>query len=230
MPFRTVLRRTFNAVDRRFDIRGLLRDGGVDPTALEGDRAIEWSWVISRIPRNPVRILDFGSVQSVMTMTCVRLGHSVTSIDLRPLEYEQPGVDFRQGDLLSMTFDSERYDVIINSSTIEHVGLAGRYGSEAMEEGDLSAMAALRRYMKNDGRMLLTIPVGLDDIYPPYHRIYGAERLPRLLEGFSVCEDEFWRKYNGATWQRCSSAEALREQGSASLYALGLFVLKVAPV
>ena len=229
MVLRRIIRHSFNALDRRLNLRGLVRDGGVDPALLEGDRAIEWSWVISHLGTSRacrVKVLDFGSVQSVITMTAARLGHDVTSVDLRAIEYEYPGVTFRRGDLLRMGLGSGSFDVVVNSSTVEHVGLAGRYGAEGDADGDLQAMRELRRVMKEAGTMLLTIPVGRDAVFEPFHRIYGEERLPRLLAGFQVQKEEFWKKQPGSIWIRCSRGEGLEEVGSASCYGLGLFVLR----
>jgi len=53
-------------------------------------------------------------------------------------------------------------------------------------DGDLDAMGILRELLAPGGRMILTIPVGRDQICGPYHRIYGEDRLPRLLDGFGV--------------------------------------------
>ena len=58
----------------------------------------------------------------------------------------------------------------------------------------------------------------------PQHRIYGAERLPRLLDGYRVDDEQFWHKRDGA-WRTCDRDVALKTQGSAAFYSLGLFVL-----
>jgi hypothetical protein len=59
------------------------------------------------------------------------------------------------------------------------------------------------------------------------HRVYGEQRLPRLLDGFRADETQFWAKQDGA-WRAVDRAVALGVAGSASFYALGLFVLSAA--
>jgi hypothetical protein len=72
----------------------------------------------------------------------------------------------------------------------------------------------------------MTIPVGRDLVCAPLHRIYGEERLPRLLEGYSVQEAQYWRRDPAAsTWLEVERDDALHTEGSEWYYALGLFVL-----
>jgi hypothetical protein len=106
--------------------------------------------------------------------------------------------------------------------------LSGRYNNQEEPEGDLRAMTLLRAAMAGpESVMLMTVPVGLDGVYRPYHRVYGAERLPRLLSGFRVIEEAYAAKIDGRNqWQMVSRDVALAIQGSHSFYALGLFVLR----
>ncbi|MFC1869616.1 class I SAM-dependent methyltransferase, partial [Thermodesulfobacteriota bacterium] len=144
---------------------------------LSGDRAIEWSWVTRHLPAQPSLVLDLGCVGSSLTGIASRLGHQVTAVDLNDIEYEMPRVTFRKGDIYELYFDG-KFDVIINCSLIEHVGLENRYGSVKRNDGDLLIMAKLSRLLTSSGKMILTIPVGLDTTFAPFHRIYGTERLP----------------------------------------------------
>jgi Caenorhabditis protein of unknown function, DUF268 len=88
-------------------------------------------------------------------------------------------------------------------------------------------MAILRNLLSPEGRMLMTVPVGHDLICPPLHRIYGSERLPRLLGGYEVHEEQYWAK--DAVWGQTDRDEALATPGSGSFYSLGLFVLGLRP-
>jgi hypothetical protein len=73
---------------------------------------------------------------------------------------------------------------------------------------------------------VVTIPVGRDGVFSPYHRVYGDERLPRLLERFTVELEQYWAKPRDNRWAPVQRGTALGQQGSPSFYALGLFVLK----
>jgi len=135
-------------------------------------------------------------------------------------------IDYRQDDFNELEFGERSFDQVINCSTIEHVGLAGRYGSRAEAYGDLRAMAKLARLLRRDGEMILTLPVGLDDVFAPHHRVYGADRLPRLLEPFVVGEERWWAKPDGRRWEPVRRELALATQGSPSYYVLGLVVAR----
>jgi hypothetical protein len=79
--------------------------------------------------------------------------------------------------------------------------------------------------MKSKGIMLLTLPVGQDAVISPLHRIFGPQRLPRLIKGFHVIESLFYRKDMQNIWMACSQREAYAEVGNDHYYALGCMVL-----
>jgi SAM-dependent methyltransferase len=196
---------------------------------LGGDRWVEWGFCVSRIPTEPGQVLDFGADIGFLSFAAAERGHEVVAFDRveAALEYEHPRVRPLQGDILTHEFAGTRFDLILNCSTVEHVGLAGRYGSFERENGDLEAMKVLRGLLKPQGQMVVTVPVGQDAVFAPNHRVYGEQRLPRLLDGFAINEEQFWQKQD-RHWVQVERAAALAEEASDRFYALGLFVL-VAP-
>jgi hypothetical protein len=201
-------------------------DGG-GPT-LQGDRWVEWSFCFARLAEGQGTTLDFGSDIGFLALGAAQRGHKVVAFDREELDidYEHERVHAVRGDVLTHDFGAQRFDQIINCSTVEHVGLSGRYGSFEASDGDLQAMATLRGVMSPMGRMILTIPVGRDLVAAPLHRVYGEERLPRLLQGFSIVEEQYWCKEDGR-WRQTARTQALDVAASQSFYALGLFVLGV---
>lgn len=203
---------------------------------LAGDRDIEWSWVSSQMPSGPGEALDFGPGDSVMGLIAAQRGFKVTAVDLKPVQwhYIYSGLQFIHGDILKLTLPTNHFDLIINCSTVEHVGLAGRYGvTEDNPDGDIETMSRLNELMKLGGTMLLTIPVGQDAVFPPLCRVYGAQRLPRLLEGYKVEKEAFWVKDNQNRWVLTEKEAALNFKAKAdswnplkNVYALGCFVLR----
>ena len=195
---------------------------------LLGDRDIENSWVVAQMPDGPGAALDFGCGLGWGGLSAARRGFNVTAIDLQPVTwyYEHPSLHFVQGDIFEFDFPSEHFDLIINCSTVEHVGLSGRYGVKVDNpDGDMEAMALLRRLLKPHKVMLLTIPVGRDRIDPPLHRIYGEKRLPALLQGWKVTKKEYWIKDESNRWILAEEPVVLRKEPSGHCYGLGLFVL-----
>ena len=200
---------------------------------LLGDRDIEWSWVAGNLPADPGRVLDFGPSDATTPLIAAMRGGQVFAIDLGAPPntlYHHAGITRVRGDLLTYDFGVQRFDTVINCSTVEHVGLPGRYGSADSPDGDLRAMRKLHGLMAGrESCMVLTIPVGRDGIYAPAHRVYGAARLPALLEGFRIERQVYFAKSpEDRRWRETSRDAALAVQGSASFYALGLFVLGLA--
>ena len=197
---------------------------------LKGDRDVENSWVAAQLPENPGKVLDFGCATSHLPLLERMKGGEVTGLDQMPVDvpFQSERLNYVQGDILDLDLGDTKFDVIVNCSAIEHVGLAGRYGSKDLTDGDLLAMQRLRDLVGTpDGIMILTLPVGKDSVFAPLHRVYGEVRLSRLLEGFEVMDKEFWSKRDGSNiWVRVSEGEALNVDPSRSFYALGLMVLK----
>ena len=185
---------------------------------------------MARLAEGPGRTLDFGADVGFLSLAAAQRGHEVVALDRLALTpaFHHERVEFRQADILDRPLSGQEFDQILNCSSVEHVGLAGRYDSTDRADGDLEAMAIMREALAPEGRMVMTIPVGQDLVCSPVHRIYGADRLPRLLAGYAVEEQQFWQKRPGrSVWAQTDRETALATQGSASFYALGLFVLTV---
>ena len=203
---------------------------------LSGDRDIEWSYIASRLPLGTGRVLDFGCGAGNMSIHAIQKGYSVLALDLQPCRFPwlHSNVEFVWGDLLRLELPTDQFDYVLNCSTVEHVGLAGRYGVPVEEtDGDLHTMAKMRKLLKSSGRMLMTIPCGRDAAIVPWHRVYGRERLPRLLEQFAVEEQVFWAKRSDNRWYVTTAQDALSYEptyhptiATRCSYALGCFTLR----
>jgi SAM-dependent methyltransferase len=214
-------------LSRRLDAAMAGAGSPADRRTLAGDREIEWTWTLAHVRREPGRILDFGSGNGMMALGAAFAGNDVVAVDLEPEQYafHPSGIEYVQGDLNELELEPGAFDQILNCSTVEHVGLAGRYGSPDDPDGDLRAMENMARLLKPDGSMILTIPVGQDAVHRPLHRIYGGERLPRLLEHWAIGEERYWAKPRDDRFEPVARDDALAVTGSASYYALGLFVV-----
>ncbi len=193
---------------------------------LRGDRDIEHSWIAARMPEGPGQGLDFGSGDSHLSLVAIRRGFQMTAADRSYIDwpFEHPAFTFVQGDALARGLPAQSFGLIINCSTIEHLGL-GRYGDRYDAQADLDGMRQLRSLLKTDGVLLMTVPVGIDAVYPRVHRVYGRTRLPLLLEGFVIREREFWTKNDQNRWNLASEDAALNWASTDYAYALGCFVL-----
>jgi SAM-dependent methyltransferase len=198
------------------------------PPNLLGDREIEYSFVSSYLPTGPGRSLEFGCGSSYLSLVAVRKGFTAMAVDLQPVhwDYKHPNLSFIQKDFLDLDVPQASFDLVLNCSSIEHVGLT-RYGDRAAVDGDLKTMERLREVMKPGAIMLLTIPVGRDSVFPPLHRVYGRERLPRLLDGFTTEYREYWIKNGENRWEQVDEEIAFNYVPQPHVYGLGCFVLRV---
>ena len=200
-----------------------------------GERQVEWTFISAHMPQGSGEALEFGCEFGYLSLLAARKGFHVTALDLQPQNFpwQDSRVEFLQGDLLQLDLPLNSFDLIINCSSVEHVGLAGRYGIEHMEtDGDLAAMQRMLALLKPAGTLLMTCPCGRDTVFAPWHRVYGAVRLPKLLHGFVMEKECFWTKNDENRWVSADRAAALNFAPSMhptrpqdSSYALACFVL-----
>jgi SAM-dependent methyltransferase len=194
---------------------------------LTGEREIEWPWTLAHVHRGPGRVLDFGSGNGMLALGASFAGNHAVAVDLEHEQYLFRGhdIEYVQGDFNELEFEPGSFDQIINCSSIEHVGLSGRYGSPDDPDGDLKAMTKMAGLLKPGGDMVLSIPIGVDALFAPWHRIYGEKRLPRLLERWQIQEESYWAKVDSPQYEPVTREQALADEGSAGYYALGLYVV-----
>ena len=118
----------------------------------------------------------------------LNMGGIPITIDYNEVKYDSIRYKFWSIDTLKENIASGfKFDCILNISSVEHDGL-GRYGDPINPDGDLETMNLLRSYLKLNGLMFLTVPVGNDSIIFNHHRIYGKHRLPKLLDKWLVVD------------------------------------------
>jgi SAM-dependent methyltransferase len=201
-----------------------------------GERQIEWTFISSEIPEGPGEAMEFGCEFGYLSLLAARKGFRVTALDLQPQNFpwRNPNVHFVQADLLETEMHPESFDLIINCSSVEHVGLAGRYEiRDSITDGDLEVMRRLAGLLKPTGKLLATMPCGRDLVVSPWHRVYGRDRLPRLLSGFVIERELFWIKDKENRWIETDRSTALDfipgvhpVDPHQCSYALGGFVLR----
>lgn len=198
---------------------------------LEGDRAVEYGFVIDNIPDGFGLALDFGS-GGVGTICQALLEKKwvVHALDVQD-HAVPPRVAKITADILE--YSILNYDLIVSCSSLEHVGLAGRYGVAGSDpEGDLKAMRKFYESLMPGGVLLLTLPIGVDHVHGSMHRVYSG-RLNALLDRFNVLKKVYWKKTKGG-WHECPESEALNTVSvsvsetdwQGSIYCIGGFVLQ----
>ncbi|MBP2677390.1 MAG: hypothetical protein H6Q82_455, partial [Deltaproteobacteria bacterium] len=90
-------------------------------------------------------------------------------------------------DLLALPFEDCSIPSLSCMHVVEHVGL-GRYGDPLDPDGDLKAIAELKRVLSVGGTLLFVVPVGKPKIMFNAHRIYSFEQVVDSFREFTLEE------------------------------------------
>ena len=179
--------------------------------AASDERAIEIPWCLARYAGER-RVLDAGYAfaEPAYLAGLTALGASeLTGVDLSASEV--PGLRSVVADVRQLPFPDGSFDLAFCISTLEHVGRDNEiYEVDARREtsGDEAALRELRRVLGRDGRLLVSVPTGLEDdqgwqlVRPPADWIALFERA-----GFIVYEDELYAR-DGTGWHAATLTEA----------------------
>lgn len=142
------------------------------------------------------KIAVIGSLTPWIEAIAINFGNT----DVTTVEYNVPICN----KIKTISYDdfvnsSEKYDVILSYSSIEHSGL-GRYGDPLDPEGDLKTMSEIHRHLKEYGLLLLGVPIGKDCITWNAHRVYGKKRFELLFKDFIELE---WIGYDKSFLDNC---------------------------
>jgi SAM-dependent methyltransferase len=180
------------------------------------ERVVEFPWTVTRDLTG--RVLDAGSTLN-HPHVIVRIRPRVDELDIVTLAPEPQSFPFLDisylfADLRELPVRDAIYDRVVSISTLEHVGMDNtQYGDEGPRSSDPSAdvaraMAEMRRVLKPEGKLFITVPYGAKaDL--GWQRVFDLEGLDELVDAFGPREQhrEFFR-YTAAGWQRSDPQEA----------------------
>jgi SAM-dependent methyltransferase len=179
--------------------------------SFEG-RLIEYQFAHSNIISDEKKIiLDVGSADTKFPIELANKKHIVYSLDITQ-RLVNPKITYIVGTLEDLPFEDNFFDIVTAISTIEHVGL-GRYGDAISPNGDIVAIDEIYRVLKPGGKVIFTIPAGIDLIcYSkskiPLHRVYSPRRIYELLSRFKILELSYVIKKRGV-WHSGSASDAV---------------------
>lgn len=97
--------------------------------------------------------------------------------DYRPAELNLSGLESNKADLMNLPFSDNSVQSLSCMHVIEHIGLE-RYGDPLDAQGDLKAIAELKRVIETDGSLLFVVPLGANAIIQyNAHRIYTYQQV-----------------------------------------------------
>ena len=108
--------------------------------------------------------------------------------DYRPAQLGLNGLKCDHADLTKLHFSDASVASLSCMHVVEHVGLA-RYGDPLDYDGDLKAVAELRRVVALGGQLLFVVPIGGEArIQFNAHRIYTYSQVLGMFPGFDLVE------------------------------------------
>ena len=107
--------------------------------------------------------------------------------DYRPADLRLSNLASEHADLLALPFPDASIPSLSCMHVVEHVGL-GRYGDPFDPDGDLKAVAELRRVVAPGGTLLYAVPVGRPRIMFNAHRVYAYEQVVGSFPDFELVQ------------------------------------------
>lgn len=153
-------------------------------------RIVEYAFVIGKLGQmKQGRVLDVGCTARLnyLPASFALLGWEVWGIDQREWKFSFPNFHFVCEDIRRTSFPDNFFDCVYALSTLEHIGLSGRYGTtDADPEGDIKAVREIARILCMEGRLLVTVPYAKRQTVRPGARVYAEQRLLELFSGWEV--------------------------------------------
>ena len=193
---------------------------------LAGERDIEYNYVQANLPPGDGLVLDLGPDPTCKaSKIALSQGWEVLAVGTDGVSRNPKGFTFVCADFMRYRCKIN-FDWTLNISTIEHFGLSGRYGV-TVDEPDLD-LAAMQKLRDITSRMILTVPIGVDKVFLPWHRVYGPERLPLLLNGWQVNHEQCWAKLRDNRYEVVDRKTAFLHKPTVEpfYYAVGTFILE----
>ncbi len=146
------------------------------------------SWLYEALEKYPIVGKEVGIIGSQLPFyECVVLaygGYPIT-VEYNKIISEDPRITTLTVEEFNK--NPRKFDVLLSISSIEHDGL-GRYGDPINPNADLEFMKKAKSLLKEDGHMILAVPVGYDTLVWTAHRVYGPLRLPLLIKEWNLID------------------------------------------
>jgi len=154
------------------------------------ERHTEYLWVLKKLPTTG-NLLDVGCLDSEFANELTKVKNlQVYGVDIRSTK-EKLLFKFKQEDACQLSFNDDYFDLITIISSIEHFGM-DVYGSKKSNDADKAAIMEIRRVLKPDGLIFLTIPFG--KYSKSWSRVYNTQSLKALLDDFNILEEQYFEQ------------------------------------
>jgi ubiquinone/menaquinone biosynthesis C-methylase UbiE len=172
------------------------------------------------LANKPIKHYDIGSrIDGFIAHLITSM--EVTLIDIRPLNVNVEGLNFKQGNATDL---SNIKDGTIESLSclhaLEHFGL-GRYGDPIKPNAYIIALQEMQRIVKTGGKLYLSVPIGDEErVCFNAHREFNPLTIINNLKDMTLLEFAFIKDMEITT---CNPLDSNTEYG---VYSCGLFVFE----
>lgn len=180
------------------------------------ERVVEWPWALSRL-RERERVLDAGSALN-HPFILNRFNALDAQLDIFTFAPEQVcewkrRISYLFGDIRDFPYKNGLFDVVVSISTLEHIGMDNSlYLNEAKEHNlaaVFSAIAEIRRVLKDDGRVIFSVPFGRYEDHTTFQQ-FDSTLLAECREAFRPMKtEEAFFLYSKDGWQRATERDCI---------------------
>ncbi len=193
------------------------------------ERAYEYGFIEKRLGSvSPCRMLDVGSGASSLPKQLLARGFEIVCVDPAIQDgVSADGIIQRKADIRATDFKSGDFMLATCVSTIEHIGVPGRYGiTELDPTGDQKAVGEIARVLGEGGLLFLTVPMGVRPILP-INRVYTHERILSFASGMELLDSQFFFPDGKREAYACDAAMASScDWYKEGYYALGCYMFR----
>lgn len=226
------------------------------------ERVVEYPWAFAHLLDSRGPVLDAGSVLNFEAII-KSPGLDPSRLTIAGLAVEKQchyaaGVSYQLCDLRRLPFRDAWFGLTLCLSTLEHIGMNNEIyghddetapgeaqsragaGPEIVEGGHLDAVAELVRVTRPDGRIAISVPVGVHEDHGFFQQFDRPmiDALIAALAGFGEVEETYFRYHDGgwtaASWEECQDSTSHNPQtgrgkgddGAAHCRAVGCFLAK----
>jgi len=167
------------------DRRPYLKDKSKE-TSFDKHYTYHTAWAARKLYEiTPLEHVDISSLTYFSTIVSAFI--PVKFYDYRPANIKLDDLECNHADITSLPFGDGTIKSLSCMHVVEHIGL-GRYGDELDVDGDLKAIAELKRVVASKGDLFFVVPVGKAKIMFNAHRIYAYEQIVSYFNDFELKE------------------------------------------
>lgn len=165
---------------------------------LGSERTIEITFIeemLEKYYKNNNIILDVGGITTNENlMKPIRDFINKNNVDYRISDFRHCQY---QGDFVQYDFKSDKFDIVIFLSSLEHFPQCTESDVIYRDGYDKKGYEKALKILNDGGLIFLTVPFG-KHVWQKYHQNYDMEGILRLIEGSEIVESHTYRLTNGS--------------------------------